>query len=128
MDLTNYRGDTLGMRLRMQSQGVPVDLSKWVFEAFIRESPSGPKIAQFQIYQTGDKNGADIENGIIRAVLDAPQAQLLPATCIWDLQATDSTIGGTPRVRTLLRGYIYSTGDVTYTDDPGVPVVPEEEE
>ena len=112
MDLTHYRGDSLSMRLTMQSQGVPVDVTLWVFEAFIRETTEGTKIAEFQpFYDLA--HGADALNGVIRLVLPYQAAQELPATCMWDLQATDKDY-----VRTLMRGFIYTPADVTYPPDP----------
>ena len=122
LDLTHYRGDTFSMRLRLQSQGVPINVSTWIFESHIRQSIDGEQIAHFTCF-TDTANGADGLQGIIRLVLPSAAAQLLPATCIWDLQAdiTETDPNDSSRtnvtVRTVLRGQIYTPGDVTYQDN-----------
>ena len=116
MDLTYYRGDSLSMRLRMQSQGFPVDVSGWTWKAWIRSVPDGVYVAEFSVFHD-EANGGDEINGIIRLVLPHYSGRGLPGTCMWDLEATEHDLGGEDlRVRTVLRGYIYTTGDVTYPD------------
>jgi len=117
LDIPNYRGDSLSAKLTFQSQGVPIDVSLWIFEAYIRASIDGPKIAEFTVFKD-EANGGDAEEGIIRLVLPYQAAQLLPAACVWDLQVTEiDPIGQRIRVQTVLRGFIYTTADVTYADD-----------
>lgn len=116
MDVTYYRGDSLSMRLRMQSQGLPVDITGWTWRAWIRTVPDGIHIADFTVFHD-EGNGGDELNGIIRVVLPHQRGRDLPGTCIWDLEATEHDLGGEElRVRTVLRGYIYTTGDVTNQD------------
>lgn len=133
LDIPHYRGDSLSAVLRFRSQGIPVDVSEWTFSAYIRTSTDGAKIAEFK------PDMVDPKNGIIRLVLPYITARLLPASCVWDLEATEyTTVTVTPdpppdppippiqvpyRVRTLLRGYIYTPADVTYPDDAGGGII-----
>lgn len=113
LDMTHYRGDSLSATLRFQSRGVPVDVSSLTFLAFIRDSPNGSLIAQFTILTNGE--GTDPVNGVIRLWLPFQVARLLPPSCVWDLEATQYDLNFQPyRVRTLMRGFIYTTDDVTY--------------
>ena len=113
LDIPHYRGDSLSATLWFQSQGVPIDVSAWTFAAEIRESPDGAKIANFTPYT--DTQGGDAVNGKIRLVLPTISAEAFPASCVWDLEATDADL----RVRTLLRGYIYTPADVTHPESGG---------
>jgi len=121
LDITHYRGDSLSARIRLQSQGVPIDVSKWGWLAYIRTMVDGDYITEFSVLKTLT-DGADPANGIIRLLLPYLSAQMLPDKCVWDLQATEYEIDEiTPlRVRTVLRGNILTTPDIshqaTFTD------------
>jgi hypothetical protein len=119
LDLTTYRGDTLAAKFRMRSNGKPVDVREWEFRAYIRESVSGPKIAEFTIY-TAYPYG-DAQNGMIRMLLPPSGSQELPDASVWDLQAVEKRYGVAVRQMTLLRGFVYASADVTYEGNFGVP-------
>jgi len=119
MDVTHYRGDSLAIKVRFQSQGVPVDVSEWTFAAYIKDSVAGALITEF-VPLTQEVYGADPVNGIIRLWLPFEAARLLPATAVWDLEATQWNKGVPLRVQTVLRGYVYTPADVTYPISPGV--------
>jgi hypothetical protein len=116
LDVTHYRGDSLSMVLRFQAQGAPIDVTNWAFEAYIRLAPDGDKIAEFTPI-IEESQGADPLNGKIRLVLPFQSAQLLPPTCMWDLQIIEKDfVSRAYRIRTVLRGFIYTPADVTHSD------------
>ena len=123
LDLAHYRGDSLSAIIRLRSQGVPIDVTKWDMLSYIRTSADGPLIAQFSVLKEGD--GIDGAQGIIRLWLPYQSARLLPDSCVWDLEVTQTDAAENPfRVTTILRGYIYTTGDVTYPEliDEEIPI------
>lgn len=114
LDITHYRGDSLSMRIRLQSQGRPVDVSTWSWLAQIRTAVDGEQINQFAVLKTV-VDGADPVNGIIRLVLTWQAARMLPEKCVWDLEATahDMSAEAVLWVRTVLRGNLQILPDVT---------------
>lgn len=112
LDLSVYRGDSLSVKVRLQSQGVRVDVSQWMFESFIRTGTEGNLLGSFTPYYD-IVHGADAPNGIIVLWLSPYISQVLPALSVWDLQTSIDS-----RVMTLLRGNIVTTSDVTYSSNP----------
>ena len=107
LDLDVYRGDRLSLLLQVRSRGIPINIATgWSFEAHIRGAPDGELIAEFDV---------SLENvgpvvGTFRLQLTEDITQILPGQTIWDLQSIDMA----GRTRTLLRGRITTTPDVTY--------------
>jgi len=107
LDLDVYRGDRLSLLLQLRSRGIPINIATgWSFEAHIRTSPDGPIIAEFDITQ---ENVGPVV-GTFRLQLTEDITQILPGRTIWDLQSIDMA----SRTRTLLRGNIMTTPDVTW--------------
>lgn len=122
LDITHYRGDSLTIRLRVRSQGIPVDVTDWEKAAYIRVLPNNELLAMFQVlpdFKDPYTEQWTWEAGIIRLFLDEPSALLLPSVSVWDFQyrAPDFLDSGLLHVRTLVRGYIYAPADVTYDGD-----------
>lgn len=127
LDITHYRGDTLTVRLRLRSQGVPVNVLNWKFSAHVRPNPDGPIISEFfilpNIYYSDGSGKSYHEDGIVRMMLQQSAAQMLPSVSSWDFQVEEDVeeSGRTYRhVRTLVRGFIYAPADITYEGGPTI--------
>lgn len=108
LDLINYRGDRLSALIRLHSQGLPLNITGFDFEAHVRATADGALIAQFEIERLSD------ENGEIRLILSADQSQLINGLALWDLQSRE--VADPNNVRTIIRGQIRSAADVTRPD------------
>ena len=111
LDLQVYRGDTFRMRMMLKSGGLPVAVVpqgqySWEFTAQIRATFDGPVITFFDVEVVGEKTG------FLRLYLAPDQSQLLPSKSLWDLQSVDPNL----RTRTLVRGEIVCTPDVTHNN------------
>jgi hypothetical protein len=105
LDLSVYRGDTLSMRLQLRAMGRPINVSEpgWEFWCHAKDKVDGKILAIIDV----PKKWPIV--GVLQMVLTDDQTQLLPEDSVWDLESRDPN----NRVRTLLRGTLTVTPDVT---------------
>jgi len=116
LDLDVYRGDRLSLLVQVRCRGVPINIAPvggmpWSFTAVIKDFIDGELLGFFDI----DSTVAPLK-GVMRMQLTEDQSQTLPPQSVWDLQSIDPD----GRVRTLLRGTIKATPDITGLDDSRV--------
>ena len=105
LDLSVYRGDTLSMRFQLRAMGRPINVSSngWDFWCHAKDKVDGTILALIEV----PKKWPIV--GVLQVVLTDDQTQLLPEESVWDLESRDPN----NRVRTLLRGTLTVTPDVT---------------
>jgi hypothetical protein len=104
-DLGLYRGDSYAWQIRLwedDDQIDPVDLTGVVVAAEIRDKPAGATIVELDCVVT-------LPNIIAMSMTPAMYTGC-PAKGVWDLQLTTTATGA---VRTVLRGAVAVTADVT---------------
>lgn len=111
-DLSIYQGDTFTLKVRLRTVnpdhtlGAYINLAGAALRAQVRGSAADASFTEFTITaddQTVNTGGATLE------LSSAQTTALTPGNEVWDLQLTDAA----GKVRTLLRGNVTLTGQVT---------------
>src|SRR5262245_55614499 len=115
LDLTHYRGDTLGILINCWKDTAhqqPADLTGATITAEIRvKANTGEPVGAF-IVTTGTPEGGTVMNQIMLVLPGDPQRGM-PAKTVWDCQI-DWTPDGL-RTQTPVKGNLTLTDDVTQT-------------
>lgn len=105
-DITQYRGDTLAMVVRLWQDGahtVPVDLTGATVQAQVRTSAVDEMIAA--------TFGISIADNAVTLTLTPSQTRDLPANGVWDCEVDWQSDG--QNLQTVLAGSVVVTQDVT---------------
>jgi hypothetical protein len=107
LNITHYRGDTLGMLVRLWEDAektTPSDLSASVVTAQVRVTTETPIIGTFDV---------TVATNEITMVLDPLQSADLPPACVYDIRVDWE--GDGKNIQTVLAGDMTITPDVTRT-------------